>query len=178
MNDKNYYGEPVENKVQKIINIKKKITVIGLGIILLFTAFVIYLLNVEKVALTEETFESYMEEKGLLISDITDQVSDYDYVEYIAMAIKEDFTYQIEFCIFSDEDHAIDFYDSMQESAEEESGNSSVELSLNMPTYASYTLSSDDTYILISRIDNTVIYLIADSIYEEEIKEIMSDLDY
>ena len=56
--------------------------------------------------------------------------------------------------------------------------NSSVQTNINGKNYSKYTLSSDGKYMIVSRINNTVVYLDVDSSYKDEIKTILNELGY
>lgn len=49
---------------------------------------------------------------------------------------------------------------------------------INGKNFQKYTLSTESKYKVISRIDNTVIYLNVDDNYKEEVKNVLKELGY
>ena len=57
-------------------------------------------------------------------------------------------------------------------------GNTAAETSVNLKNYSVYTLSTDSKYRVLSRIDNTVVYINVDKQYKDEVKGILEELGY
>lgn len=56
--------------------------------------------------------------------------------------------------------------------------NSSAQTNISGKNYSKYTLSSGEKYMVVSRINNTVVYLDVNSNYKDEVKTILSELGY
>lgn len=160
---------------------KKKGMFIILGIVLFVVVsigVVFALFNKSKEPLTAEQFKSTMEEKGYVLTDATAQFSEYDYVKkiFVAEAAKDD--YQVEFYELEDESYAANFYANNKAIFESSKGNASGETSVSMKNHSKYTLSSNNKYQVVSRIDNTVIYLNVQDKYKDTVKDLLKELGY
>ncbi len=132
-----------------------------------------------KEPLTSASFEEQMTEAGYIIADCTEQYAEVDYIEQCYVALSdEDASYQIEWYEISDSDTAVQFFNTQKTIFEESAGNASATTSLNGTNSNKYTLSTDGTYKLLSRIDNTVIYVDCDSEYKDSVQEALKALGY
>ncbi len=131
-----------------------------------------------KTALKSSEFVNKIEEMGYTAKDATDQMSQYDYIEKVILAINKDETYQIEFYELSDNDYASGFFDNNKKIFEDSKDTTSTSTSVNIVNYEKYTLSTDGKYKVVSRIANTVIYLNVDDEYKSEVKETLELLGY
>ena len=135
--------------------------------------------NLNKQPITAGDFKDIMEDKDFEIIDAIDQVDDYDNgIKKAYIALEEDYDYQIEFYKLDEEDDAIDFYKNNKEIFEDSKGSSSVETKVSMGNNSKYTLKTNDEYKVVSRIEDTVIYLNVDDKYEDEVKEILKEKGY
>jgi len=132
----------------------------------------------DKVALTPEEFKNKMEFKEFSIQDATSQMSDYDYIEQVYLAISKDSSYQIEFYELSDNDYAMAFFNNNKEIFEDSKSSSTSETSVSIGNNNKYTLTTDGSYKVVSRIDNTVIYVNVYKDYKETVKDILDELGY
>lgn len=159
----------------------KKILFIVLGIILVVIVGIVMLfisLNKEKESITGSEFTSLMQEKGFVVDDATSQFSEYGYVDQAYIAAPSDYAYQIEFYELSDVDNAISFYNNNKSIFESSKGNASGETSVSMKNYSKYALSTGGKYKVVSRIDNTVVYLNVDSSYKDTVKDLLDGIGY
>ena len=160
---------------------KKKVLFIILGIILILVigvGMLFILLNKEKESMSASDFKTLMQEKGFVISDATSQFSQYAYVEQVYVVAPSDYAYKIEFYELSDEDYAMSFYNTNKSIFESSKGAVSGETSVSMKNYSKYTLSSDSKYKVVSRIDNTVVYLNVNSNYKDTVKDLLKEMGY
>lgn len=160
---------------------KKKILFIVLGIILVVVIGGIALfssLTKEKESMTSSEFKTLMESKGFVVSDSTSQFSQYGYIEQVYVAVPSGYAYQIEFYELSDEEYAISFYNNNKSIFESSKGNDSAETSVSMKNYSKYTLSTGGKYKVVSRINNTVVYLNVDSSHKDTVKDLLKELGY
>ena len=107
-----------------------------------------------------------------------DSFSNYDYIEKAYIALEEDYDYKIEFYKLDEEEDAIDFYKLNKEKFESQKGSGSAESTVNIGNNSKYTLTTNGEYKVISRIENTAIYLDVDKKYKDEVKEILKELGY
>lgn len=148
------------------------IVVIVLGVILTF------MLAKEKTPITAEEFKTIMEEKGYVIGDATAQFEEYGYINKTYIAANKDYTYQIEFYEILDEEYARNFFSLNKKVFEDIKGNLATETNVSMKNYSIYTLSTERKYRVLSRIENTVIYVNVDDAYKDEVKGILEELGY
>ena len=146
--------------------------VLTIGIIILFN------LIKEKESITASEFKTIMQEKGYDVSDATSYFSQYDYINQAYIAVSDDYSYKIEFYELSNVEYAIGFFNNNKSIFEASKGDFSSETDVNIQNYSKYTLSSHDKYKVISRIDNTVIYLDVDSSNKDTIKDLLDELNY
>lgn len=159
----------------------KKTVIIVTVIVLIFLALIgiVFInLNKEKVSITASDFKNSMEQKGYIITDANSQFSQYDYVKQVYVASSGDYSFQIEFYELSDENYAIDFYNNNTSRFEESKGNASSKTSVSWKNYSKYTLSSNGKYMVVSRINNTAIYIDVDDKYKDTVKDILNELGY
>lgn len=155
----------------------KVILIIALIIILIVGGLFFYL-NIPKDSITVSEFKSIMEEKEYELIDVSLQFAEYDFVEEAYLALDRENDYQIEFYELSDEKNAIAFYNNNKKSFEDSKSGSSVETNLNGKNYSRYVLSSGGDYMLLSRIDNTVIYVCEDVELKDTINDVLDELGY
>ncbi len=160
---------------------KKKTLFIVLGIILVLVVGGIALfssLNKEKESMTASEFKTLMEGKGFVVSDATNQFAQYDYVKQVYVAAPSDYSYKIEFYELSDVEYATMFYNNNKSIFESSKGNASGETSVSMKNYSKYSLSTGGKFKVVSRIDNTVVYLNVDSDNKDTVKKLLDELGY
>ncbi len=132
----------------------------------------------KKVAITSSDFKEKMESRGYTIQDATNQFSDYDYVKQVYIALSSNSGYQIEFYELSNNDNASSFFNNNKSIFEQSKSSNSTETSNSINNTAKYTLTTNGQFKLVSRIDNTVIYLNVSEEYKSEVKEVLKDLGY
>jgi len=128
-----------------------------------------------KEVLTVESFNGIMIEKGFHISDVTEHVKA-DYVEAISLAIAED--YQIEFYVFSDSESAASVFEQNRSVFEEKSEEKGIQITKNLSNYSFFSMQEGGVYRLVARIDNTMLYVVADDVHKKEIVELIKELGY
>lgn len=132
----------------------------------------------DKKSITADEFKNTMESNDYTVQEATDQFSEYDYVEKVYIALSSDSSYQIEFYQLSDDDYATSFYNNNKSIFEESKSSKNSETSVSMANYSKYTLETNGKYKVISRINNTAIYLNVDAEYKEDVKSILKKLGY
>lgn len=147
--------------------------------IMVLSIFVVLMLVLtgcgDKVAITPDSFKSTMEAKGFDIVDATTQFEEGD-VEKVYIALNEN--YQIEFYLVATEEQAIVAYNTNKTNFENTKSNNNIETSVSLGNNSKYTLSTGGKYNVVSRIENTFIYVSTDDIYKEEISSILKELGY
>lgn len=129
-----------------------------------------------KKSISSNEFKSIMNDKGFDVQDATSQFSNYNYVNRAYIALNKD--YQIEFYELSDEEKAKSFYETNKTIFEDSKENGYSQFNNSVGNHSKYTLKTGGKYKVVSRIDNTVVYLNVLEEYKDEIKDILNDLGY
>ena len=136
-------------------------------------------LNKEKTSITASDFYTIMSQKGYSVQDANSQFADYDYVSQAYIALSNDDDFQIEFYELIDDSYATSFYNNNKSIFESLKGKDvSAETSAELKNYSKYTLSANGKYMVVSRIDNTVVYVDVDDSYKNNVKSILDELGY
>jgi len=154
------------------------IAIIAIVILVVIVGAVFINLNKEKTPIAASSFKSTMEQKGYTVVDTNSQFAGYDYINQAYLAESSDGSYQIEFYETSDESYAINFYNNNQARFESSKGSASSESNVNLKNSSKYTLSSNGKFMVVSRIDNTIIYVNTDEKNKDNIKDILKELGY
>lgn len=154
------------------------IAIIAIVIVVAIVGVVFISLNKEKTAITASDFYTTMSQKGYLVQDASSQFSDYNYVKKSYIATSKDYSYQIEFYELADDSYATSFYNNNKSIFESSKGNVSAETSVGLKNYSKYTLSSNGKYMVVSRINNTVIYVDVNDSYKDTVKSVLKELGY
>lgn len=126
-------------------------------------------------AISAEDFKGKMEKRDFIVTDVTSQFSDYDYVKKVYVAISPASTYQIEYYYFEDNSYASKFYGNNKNIFEGRESSSHSEVSLG--NYMKYS-QTGEKYSVVSVTDNTAIYVDVLKKYKSDAKKILKDLGY
>ena len=128
-----------------------------------------------KKAVTAEEFKSKMTQEGYQIADISEKYAGKG-AKAVLIAMKDG--YQIEFYVTENKDYAVGSYNLNKEKIEKTKGNSMVETQKSIGNVSKYTLKSNSSYKVVSRVGETFIYLNVPGSKTEEVKEILNKLGY
>ena len=128
-----------------------------------------------KTAITMSTFDTKAEEAGFTVIDAANQFGEGE-IESVHIAMADN--YQIEFYIVPTEQQAIAAYNQNKANFELSKGSGSSNSETNIANYSKYTQTSAGMYSVISRIDNTFIYVNADANYKSEINDFLKAIGY
>jgi len=132
----------------------------------------------EKVSIDAEDFKTAMEAKGYTIADASEQFAEYDEITKVYVAVSGDGGYQIEFYETSIDDAAARLFAGNKSIFEQSAGNASANSSVSAANYSNYKLTADGYYKVLSRIDNTMIYIDAPVEYKDDIKTVLGEIGY
>lgn len=147
------------------------------ALILLICAFCLVGCGKSK-AITSNEFKEIMVDLNFSIIDVKEQFDAYDYIKEAYVALEKNKNYQIEFYVLDTSDSAKSFYYNNKEIFESSKESTAVYTNVDLNNKNKYTLSTGGTYKLLSRIDNTMIYLNVDSKYKDEVNKILKKLKY
>lgn len=160
-------------------NTKKVLTIIGVIVFIIVIVFFRISSNLykEKTPVSANEFSSTMETDGYTVTDITSQLSQYE--SYVTKAyVAQKTNYQIEFYEMSTEENAITLYNYNKSKFENQKTGTYTSTNVDLKNYSIYSLTVNGKYKYISRIDNTIIYIDADEVYKNDIKNTIKELGY
>jgi len=146
-----------------------------LGVVLLVSMVLVLCGCSKKEAITADVFKSKMEDLGYKITDATGQFQG-QAVESVQLALKDD--YQIEFYVVPSVEQAESAYNQNKSNIKNIETSSTTMKSLEVKNYSYYSMTSKEKYYVVSRVDNTFIYVAAKVEYKDEISDIISELGY
>lgn len=158
---------------------KKALIIIGIIAVVIVGIFLVVFntLNKEKTPITADTFNTIMTEKGYVMTDTTSQFAQYGSLMTKSYAAQKS-GYQIEFYELSNEENAISMYNTNKAKFESQKANASTSATASMNNYAIFSLTTNGKYKYVSRIDNTLIYIDANTDYKNSIKSVVKEMGY
>ena len=147
----------------------------------IFSSFICFIMVLFLVGCSNKTkiegskFREEMEKNGYIVIDT---IVSQDDSEKNFVAQEKEGKYQIEFYELSSKDKAKEKFSNYKKGIDNENTNNFKKKSVKTGNYEKYTLETDDIYFLISRIDNTMIYLSVDTEYKNDINKIIKELGY
>ena len=146
-----------------------------LGVLLVVSMVLVLCGCSKKEAITADDFKSKMEDLGYKITDATGQFKGQT-VDSVQLALKDD--YQIEFYVLPSVEQAQSAYTQNKSNIENVKASVSTNKSLEIKNFSYYTRTTDSIYYVVSRVDNTFIYVAAKVEYKDEISDIISKFGY
>lgn len=140
--------------------------------------------GLKKTAITAEEFSSKMEDEGYQMVDITNQ---YEEVENALLAMNLDDGYKIEYYDMADEDSARTAYNQTANKFDKKYNVKMMSMNLTFNHSQSFYFTGQgkdadgnklESYVHISRVDDTMILVVADKEYRDDIKAIIKELGY
>lgn len=132
----------------------------------------------QKVSITAEDFKTAMESKGYTIADASEQFADYNEITKVYIAISGNGSYQIEFYELTDSDASMRLFAGNKNIFEQSAGNISANSSVSTPNYSNYKIIANGHYKVLSRINNTMIYIDVPAEFKDEVKTVLDELGY
>lgn len=135
--------------------------------------------NKSKTPVTTVAFEYVANQHGYIVQDGTDYFAAYDYVKLVTLASPQDKAFQIEYYELNDEAVAKSFYDSNKNNFIMMKGDEALETNDSGKNYDIYKLEMYGKFMMIERVDNTVVYVHStDSENKTAIESFMEELKY
>ena len=132
-----------------------------------------------KAPVSTIAFESAAQQKGYIVQDGTDFFAAYDYVKLVTLASPQDKAFQIEYYELNDEAVAKSFFDSNRSNFIMMKGDESFETTDSGKNYEVYKLEMYGKFMMIERVDNTVIYVHStDSSNKTAIETFLKEINY
>ncbi|MBR5825575.1 MAG: hypothetical protein IKY78_00670 [Clostridia bacterium] len=148
------------------------------AVAMIFIAVALLLSTTGKESITAEDFEAFATEKGYYV--VEDSHGADEYIEKILIAYDEQDDYQIEFCVLTDAETAMSMYSACRAELERlvSGSNMTSEQTAYSSNYDQYITSSPELYLVVIRVDDTIIYVEADKENKDEIKEFIDEIGY
>jgi len=135
--------------------------------------------DIDKKVLTPDEFMDIMVAEGYNIYDISSQLTIYEDIETVYVATTGDELYQIEFYKLCDEEAADALFVGNQVMFEEyKSGAAYTDYDLSLANFAIYKLTVNGRYMVISRVENTMVYVDAPVEFKDDIDAALKALGY
>ena len=131
----------------------------------------------KKDAISADDFYSKMEKKNFVIKDSKSEYSSHNEIVRSYVAAPSDLSYQIEFLELDSDSSAKNMFASNQRIFQDTS-NSKIESNVSIANYSKYTIEAGGKYKVISRIDNTLVYVDADIKYKDSVNSLLDELGY
>ena len=131
-----------------------------------------------KTSITASDFYNIMSQKNYTVQDATNQFASYDYIKKVYLAQDSNAKYQIEFYEVADEATSVTFFENNKSIFENSKGNSSSSGYLNGVNFSTYSVTANNKYKGLSRINNTIIYYDVDSTYKNDVENVLKELGY
>ncbi len=131
-----------------------------------------------KTPLTGAGFRQKMEAGGLTVTEVTEQYADQGTVTEGYTAAAGNGAYEIDFFCFRSEADAKTMYSMNKEKFLSEKSGVSTSKETDLSNYSRYALSSNGLFMLVSRIDSTVVYVHADSEQKDAVLASLEGTDY
>lgn len=130
--------------------------------------------KLNKEPLSSERFETVMKKNGFSVENVNPLKFQGSGIKEIIIA--KNTNYQIEFYITEDSDKAIMLFNANKEKFMLSKGNGTIETSKAIGNQLRYSLRANSKFKLLSRVENTLIYIDIPDTYEKDVKEILKEL--
>ena len=132
--------------------------------------------SLKRDSIDEDQFISIMTNEGFNVVNIKEQYIEYGYFEEVYVAKNNN--YQIDFYELEDDSYAKKLYNNNKQNMELEKSGSYIDSNVELINFNKYTLDNQGTYTVVSRIDDTIIYLGVSNEYKSEVNDILKKLGY
>lgn len=129
--------------------------------------------------ITSNDFYNRMKTQNFVLTDVTEQYSEYPHMKKVYVAQSPNLEYQIEFCEISDNAKAKEVYESNKKTFETSLGNVvKAKLDYNNKNVQKFRAVSAGHFMALTRIDNTVVYVRVPETYYKTVSKILKNLGY
>lgn len=131
--------------------------------------------SMTKTAMTASDFGSRAKEAGFELVDAAQQFEE-GTVESVTLAVKTE--YQMEFYVLPSEDQTKSAFAANQAKFESAKGSAASTKSVSMGNYSYYYQTTQESFYLVSRVDDTMLYCVADAQYKDAILDLVKKWGY
>lgn len=155
---------------------KKKLVLFGL--IFIVTIFSLTGCSISKNKVTGDAFKNQMTAANFTVVDCKSQFERYDYVSEVYLARHKEYGYQVEFYVLKDKEYAKSFYSNNKNLFESSKTKTYTEAKSSGKNYDKFVLETNNKYKVLTRVENTVLYINIDSKYKEKVNKVIKNLGY
>ena len=124
-------------------------------------------------------FEYLASDNGYIVEDASDLFAAYDYIKFATIAAPKSQSYQIEFYELSDESFAASFFSINKNNLQMMKSADAIETNKSGGNYDLFKIESDSKYMMIERVENTVVFVDKTDIKcKKEIEAFLKELNY
>lgn len=131
-----------------------------------------------KEPITSDDFKTKMEDKGYEVINPMHFTEYIPEIEMVYTAQNKDKSYEITYYQIDNDDNAKEIYNGIKNDYEKLKSGTVVETNVDLKNNNKYTLQNDGQYKVVSRIDNTIIFLDVTDSHKKEVKDILNYLGY
>ncbi|MBP5470776.1 MAG: hypothetical protein J6Z11_16215 [Candidatus Riflebacteria bacterium] len=131
----------------------------------------------EKTVKNANDFKSLAEKYKYTVSDVTKQYSANQKVKNATVA-KSSQDFQIEFYVLEDEGSAGKMFYTNKAKFENSKSGASMQASSSNTNYSTYSLTSNNKYMYLCRVDNTLLSLNIPSDYKDNVNKFIEEFEY
>ncbi len=136
-------------------------------------------INLDKKVLTPDEFMDIMVAEGYNIYDITAQTTDFTDIETVYAATTGEELYQIEFIKMVDVEAAEALFTGNKVGLEQyKEANAYTDYDLDLANFSTYKINVIGRYVVVSRVEDTLIFINAPEAFKDEIDRIVKVLGY
>jgi hypothetical protein len=130
-----------------------------------------------RVPLTAEEFTLHMEEAGFVVEDMAYRLEEDSIMESALLVSTEYF--RIEFAVFYSDAHARMAHNANRRALDAvRQGGMASTTEVSMPRFSRFTQTFGGQYVVISRIENTFVFAITDSVNRADLNEVLRMIGY
>lgn len=138
--------------------------------------------SMNKTAINTDTFISTADSKEYEVVDILEQYNEIEAIKNATVAFKsedgENILYQIEFYELDAADSAMLMFNENKDLFESKTSTAVMETTVNLGNFSKYSVISNGKYMVVSRIDNTLVFVDVDKEYKDTINEFLEAIGY
>ncbi len=148
----------------------------GLLIVLLVVALFTLTGCITKKALSSAEVKTIVEKEGYTVTEDNESYDEYEHIKEVLELGNSNF--YLQFFVISDEEKAKTLFNNNKELIDNNREGNYTNSSLSGKNYETYELISGGYYMYVSRVDNTMLYVMQKEEYKDEIKKIIKALKY
>ena len=135
----------------------------------------------KKTAITTSDFTNIASQNNLQTASIIDRFTEYAYIKEATVAASVNNNtaeWQLEFYVLDSTDNASGMYNNNKSIIENSNTSGSTHSEVSLNNYSTYTSTTNDNYIYLSRVDNTFLYVNVPKAYKDNVKKVIKELKY